>query len=63
LRFGEYPENCLNFSAKELIFNIIVSGVSIADSAIWLKLPKRVFFDVLIQGFFCGDARNVNFGM
>ena len=32
-------------------------------SAIWLNVPKKGVFDVLIKGYFFGNARNVIFGM
>jgi hypothetical protein len=41
------------------IFSIFASGVSnLVEYA-----EKWCFFDVLIQGFFCGNARNVIFGI
>jgi hypothetical protein len=59
LRFGENPENCLNFSEWELFFTIFASGVSnLVEYA-----KKWCFFDVFIQGFFRGNARNVIFGI
>jgi hypothetical protein len=59
LRFGENPENCLNFSGSVLFFSILASGVSnMVEGA-----EKECFFDVLIKGFFCGNARNVIIGI
>ena len=70
LRAYIYIENFWDFVRFRKIVWILVNGscfsdfcfgVSIADSAIWLNVPKKgVFFDVLIKGFFC---RNVIFGM
>ena len=56
MRFGENPENCLNLGELELFFQFFPKGGNLVEYA-----EKRCFFEVLIQGFFCGNAKNVIF--